>query len=284
MLLPIAVLFASQAPTLAETTWPEDTARGISGLAHRGGTEFIAVPERVRELCPFEVDAKGVSPKPKIPLLGVTDGLDIESIAVLENGDVALGTEDREDDRTKDRILIGAFGPKGVEIKSELTFDYKPYGITAETNRGIEGLCFTDGRLVAAAEQAIPKGDRRFAMIQSYDFTEKRWAQYRLELTTSTGKISALSCQKTDRAREVFAIERHFEVSRILRFTLPLLDTGGEIKPSVVFDLREFFSKEVPNFEGIERLDDGRFLLISDNDYGGAKGPTHLILVKPKEK
>ena len=282
--LAATLLFISQPPAVARTTWPEDTVRGISGLAHRGGSLYLAVSERGLYATPFEVHARGISPKPNLPLVGVPDGLEIESIAVLDNGDLALGTEAKLDERSRDKILIASLGPSKIEIKGELTFDYASYGITAETNRGIEGLCFTDGRLIAAAEQAIEVKNRRFAAIQSYDFREKRWARYELPLTTATGKISALSCRKLPNAREVFAIERHYEVSRILRFTMPLLDGGGELKPELVMDLKELFPESPPNFEGIERLDDGRFLLISDNDSGGVRGPTHLILATPAPK
>ena len=49
-------------------------------------------------------------------------------------------------------------------------------------------------------------------------------------------------------------------------------------------DLTEFHREAVPNFEGIAVVDGGRLLLISDNDYGGPQGPTHIILVKPEPK
>jgi hypothetical protein len=281
----ITALLASQtAPMVARTTWPEDTVRGISGLTHRTGSMYLAAPERERYLTPFEVHSRGISPKPNLPLRGVPEGLDIESIAALDNGDVALGTEAKLDGRKVDKILLASIGTTEVQIKGELLFDYTGYGITAEKNRGVEGLCFTDGRLIAAAEQTFERKNRRYAAIQSYDFREKRWARYELPLTTSTGKISALSCRKLPNAREVFAIERHYEVSRILRFTLPLLDGGGELKSELIMDLKELFPENPPNFEGIERLDDGRFLLISDNDHGGVQGPTHLILASPAPK
>ncbi len=278
----LLLVVAGQAPpskySASKTTWPAESARGISGLA-RAGQRYLAVPERERVLVPFEVTERGVSRMPTIPLIGVPDDLDVESLAVIDGGLIALGTEARLTERVRDRILIASIGKQGAKVESELSFDYAPYGMRAEANRGVEGLCFADGRLVAAAEQVIVEKGARFTPVQSYDFKEKRWAQYRLHLTSETGKISGLSCTKTERAREVFAIERHYSVSRILRFTLPLLDTGGVIEPELAVDLTEIYPGDTPNFEGIERLDDGRLLLISDNDHGGVKGPTHLVLV-----
>jgi hypothetical protein len=169
-------------------------------------------------------------------------------------------------------------------VKSELFFDYAPYGIEPDSNRGVEGLCFADGRLLASAEQVVEAKKARYAPLASYDFAEKRWAHYRARLTTDTGKISDLTCRRTDKAREVFAIERHYSVSRILRFTLPLMDTGGDIEPELLMDLTEFHRETIPNFEGIAWVEGGKLLLISDNDYGGTQGPTHIILVKPEPK
>ena len=276
----ILISLASQVPSLADTTWPADSVAGVSDLT-AWGRLFLAVPERQRVLAPFEVHERGVSPKPFLPLTGVPEVLDVESIAVLPNDEVALGTEPKIDSRTRDRILIASLGPAGAKVKAEIWFDYQPYGIHAETNRGIEGLCFADGRLLASAEQVVEQNGHRYAPIQSYDFATKRWAQYRARLTTDSGKISAITCRKTEKAREVVAVERHYSVSRLVRYTLPLLDGGGDLEPELLIDLAELYRETIPNFEGIARLDDGRFLLISDNDYGGKQGPTHIALVKP---
>jgi hypothetical protein len=275
----LALLFSQ--PQIARTTWPADAIQGASGLTRHGAT-YLAVPERQRFLAPFIVHERGISPQPHLSIEGVADGIDIESIAAMD-GKLAFGTEVRIDDRASDKILIASSGPKGARIESELLFSYEPYGIRAEENRGVEGLCFADGRLIAAAEQVIEK-DGRWAAVQSYDFKEKRWTQYRVRLTTDTGKIAGLACKKTATAREVFAIERHYSVSRILRFTLPLLDTRRDVEPELLMDLAEMYQAEIPNFEGIAVHDDGRLVLISDNDYAGKQGPTHIILVKPAPK
>jgi hypothetical protein len=279
----IACLLAAQVPEIARTVWPADAIRGASGLTAHGAI-YLAVPERQRFLAPFEVHERGVSPKPRLSLEGVPDGIDVESIASLPGDRLALGTEGKVGARSGDKILIASVGPGGAKVESELVFDYGRYGIRAERNHGVEGLCFTDGRLIAAAEQIIEEERARFAPLSSYDFGEKRWSQYRVRLTTDTGKISGLACRKTDTAREVFAIERHYSVSRILRFTLPLLDTGGDIEPELLLDLTGLYREEIPNFEGIALHADGRLLLISDNDYAGTQGPTHIVLVKPAPK
>jgi hypothetical protein len=268
---------------LDHTTWSESVVRGVSGLtASSDGTRFLAAAERQRVILPFSVTAQGVSGGAGLALEGVPDELDVESIAGLPNDRLALGTEARSDHST-DAILIAKLEKDRVTVVEKLSFSYEPFGLRAEGNRGVEGLCFTDGRLLAAAEQVIAK-QARFAPIGSYDFSEKRWAAYRLRLTSAEGKISALACRTTSSHREVFAIERHYGTMRVVRFTLPLLDTGGELSAEVVVDLAKLFPGNPPNFEGLEILPDHRLLLISDNDHGGTDGPTHLVIVEPMPK
>lgn len=267
--------------TSSRTTWAGSIISGVSGVSSRGGNRFFAAPERSRFLLPFAVTERGVSVEPRVPLKGVPEDVDIESIATLPNDRLALGTERKSSGRVEDVILIGRLRTGALEIASQLGFSYAPYGIRAERNRGIEGLCFADDRLLAVSETVVEQNGARFAPLGSYDFSSRTWAHYRVRLSSDTGKISALACRKTDRNREVFAIERHYEVARVLRFTLPLLDGGEELEPEVLIEVAELFSDDPPNFEGLAVLEDGRLLLVADNDYGGADGPTHILLVRP---
>jgi hypothetical protein len=104
------------------------------------------------------------------------------------------------------------------------------------------------------------------------------WEPLRLRLTSATGKISALECADGGNGRLVaHAVERHYGVTRILRFEVPAEGSpGGEaIVPEVVFDVAAA-TPGLPNVEGIA-LDGARVLLLSDHDPDDAEGSTELL-------
>lgn len=267
--------------TSSRTTWAGSIVTGASGVASRGDDRFFAVPERARFLLPFTVTTRGISVEPRVPLTGVPVDVDIESISTLPNDRIALGTETKKAGRIEDTILLARPANGTFNVTGRLEFSYAGFGIRAGSNRGIEGLCFADDRLLAAAESVVEHNGDRYAPLGSYDFTNRTWAYYRVRLSSDTGKLSALACWKTARNRQVLAIERHYEVMRVLRFSLPLLDGGGDVHPEILVDVASLYPDAPPNFEGLGYLKSGRLLLVADNDYGGAQGPTHIILVEP---
>ena len=93
--------------------------------------------------------------------------------------------------------------------------------------------------------------------------------------TDSKGKISALYCTlDPDGTAHVVAIERHYGVSRILRFTAKRGD--AEVTPTVELDLAPILHDSL-NLEGIVQLPDGRLAAVNDNQGRSVNGPTELL-------
>jgi hypothetical protein len=102
---------------------------------------------------------------------------------------------------------------------------------------------------------------------------------YRVRLTTQRGKLSSLDCKiAPDGTAHVWAIERHFGVSRVLRFDLP--PTASDITPIVDEDLAPVINDTL-NLEGIAELPDGRLVIINDNQGSRVEGPTELLVLRP---
>jgi hypothetical protein len=77
------------------------------------------------------------------------------------------------------------------------------------------------------------------------------------------------------------AMERHFGISRLLRFEIPLGSEGASIRPEVTADLSTLIDP-LPNFEGLVWDGDGTIVLLTDNHYRGvARGPSRLYFVPP---
>jgi hypothetical protein len=258
--------------------------KGISGLT--GDADGLwAVPERDRALLPVALDG----PHPglraaAVPLAGVPAEMDTESIAALGGGRFALGTETPRPGRASDDILFVTVDGGAARVVDRVALSYAPWGLAAEPNRGIEGLCFAAGRLLAASEsRGTLAGGGRFAPLARWDETSRAFTAFRLRLTSSTGKVSALACRPTadGRSLEVLAVERHFGVARLLGFSVPRDGPGGELAPAVLLDLVAAVPR-IPNFEGVAFAGGDRVALISDNDYGGVTGPTEALLLAPR--
>ena len=109
---------------------------------------------------------------------------------------------------------------------------------------------------------------------------------HRVHLTTRTGKISALACvpaRGRAGAIDVLAVERHFEVARLLRFTVPpgRGDSAPKpvLEPVVAVDLGPLLVHQ-ENFEGLV-WDGGRdFALVVDNDWTHVTGPNLLVTAR----
>jgi len=104
-----------------------------------------------------------------------------------------------------------------------------------------------------------------------FDPKTQSWAAHRVGLSSKTGKLAAMSCRLIDGAIVALAVERHFGVSRLIRFQIPRGSEGQWIDPTVVLDLSESI-EPLANFEGLAWMDDGSAVLLSDNKYG--RGPT----------
>jgi hypothetical protein len=252
---------------------------GFSGLS-RFGRGWIAVPEDQRIVLPFSGEDQGWTLADPLPVHGVPDGWDLESLAVTDAGDLILGTEQMRD-RNQDVIFRARREGAIFRVVQRWTFDYTHFHIQAVSNQGIEGVCAVGTLWVAASEMVVESGDgARFAPARVYDPSHVHGHPLLLALTSATGKVSDLTCRRHPQGLEMFAIERHFGVSRVLRYLLRNDDARSTLEAVVVRDLSgEFGSNALPNFEGLAFFDDQQLLLISDNFYGSRQGLTRMLRV-----
>ncbi|HJL04201.1 MAG TPA: SdiA-regulated domain-containing protein [Polyangiaceae bacterium LLY-WYZ-15_(1-7)] len=243
-------------------------ATGLSGLTVDGEGALWAVPEDARSLLRIDPRTGAIR---TIPLRGVPEGAETESITWLEGRRFALGTERGEDGRSGDDILVVAVLEDAAHVQERILYPYGLWSLEGDHNTGIEGLCHVDGALFVAAEVVGLDRGRRFAPLARRG-RNGQWTTYRLWLTTVEGKLSALACRPAGPdAVELFAIERHFGTTRVLRARVSVASTLGEdVQPEVLADLDGWIREQdpSPNFEGIALLP-GRLVLVLDNRYQG---------------
>lgn len=206
-------------------------------------------------------------------------GTDLEAMAWVDGARFVLGTETQEKGRLQDVILDGRLDAGRFVVASIGNLEYARWHLSAPDNHGIEGVCHVDGILVFATELVEAHDGGRWAPIGVFDPAVQAWTAHRVRLTSDTGKIAALDCRVSDGTIEALAVERHFEVSRLLRFEIPRGPEGQWIEPRVAADLSELVSP-LPNFEGLAWMPDGSAALVTDNRYRGrASGPSQLFFV-----
>ena len=255
---------------------------GLSDLTIDNAGHFWAVPERQRVLLRLNLtrDNPGLDDAP-IPLDGVPEGLDTESLAWLSDGHFAVGTETQVKGRLSDDILMVSVEGGRAKVQSRLQLPYRLWHMRGRANDGIEGLCYAAGQILASVETTDVTADgKRFAPIGRYDFKTATWTPFSLLLTSRIGKISGMACRAAKGASdiEVLAIERHFGISHLLRFVIPLHGEGAVIKPEIYVDFGKIVDA-VPNLEGVAWSPEGDTYLLSDNDFGIVTGPTQAIMI-----
>lgn len=249
----------------------DPTLEGISGIVRSSTGTYWLAPERDRRLWKLTLPSGALT---AYPLEGVPEHLDLEDIALLPDGRFALATENTAQNSAQDVILLAR--QEGSKILVEgpgLFFDYPRFELVAELNRGLEGLCVAKDSVVAASETVFEKGGRRWAPMVAW--TNEKTTYFSVPLTTQAGKISALACQYQGEKLTIWAIERHYEVVRLLKFQL----TNPE--PTLVVDIGKSYPGLAPNFEGLTFSDSGGFILISDNHHGRRQGQTRLLQLTP---
>ena len=258
---------------------------GISGAASIGDGRAVLVAERRSDLLVVTLaDGRLVG---QVPIDGLDPARDLESVAYLSDGSFVMGTEAGADDRPTDPLYKVTSEGSSATLVETLTLSYAPWDMLMGSNHGVEGLCVAGDWLLAGVEEVIEQGGGRIAPLGVLALSGGGWRPFGIQLTTSKGKIAGLYCsqQTADGPIEVWAIERHFGVSRVLHFEITELTSTPEghyslLTAEVVVDLAPL-QDDLPNFEGLIRLDDGRFWLVSDNDYGGVSGPTVVWIVTP---
>ena len=261
-----------------------DLPPGTSDLSLDDRGHLWAVAERERVVAEIELDTQHMTAKfTRHPLDDVPDGLDTEALSWLGGGKFAVGTEGQE--QATASVMYGdLLGNGHIALHPGIELTDAILGITLVRNHGVEALC---GR-----------GDDLLVGIESWGtFPDKtRWAPLvrvhagvvtgvqKLKLTTATGKISAMTCTfAPDGTIDAIAIERHYGVSRILTFSVPL---GQDlITPQVALDLwpvvRDRYHAKL-NLEGIVKLPDGRWVMVNDNQGARVDGPTKLFVFHPR--
>jgi hypothetical protein len=254
---------------------PDARAVGLSGLARSANGVLWAVPERRRELVTLD-PTRSPFVSTGVPLVGVPDGVDTEALALLDDGTAVLGTETQRPKRVSDQLLFVTPGKSEARVSQVVALSYAPWKMTADTNRGIEGLCAAGHKLVVAVETVIVSGGARYAPVAVYDLDKRSWTHHRLHLGSKDGKVSALACKPAESDLALWAIERHYGTMRLLEATVGASEL---IEPSAAYDLEPLLATK-PNIEGLELGPDGTLVLLSDNDTGGVTGPAQLITLR----
>ena len=250
----------------------DERAVGISGSCQGDGYRWF-IAERNATL--FQVD-RGNKVR-SITIQGVPPNLDLEGLACGPDR-FYISTESEEAGRTEDLVLVVQLGEAGesANVVDTLTMQYPP-PMKAGVNQGLEGLCIAGDWLIAAGEilRTTASGIRQ-APILRQKLGESDTFLHWVNLSSRTGKISGLDCRERGGIIEVFALERHYEVSRILRFELG----PGPSKSKAIADLAPLL-RETENFEAIIVDERGRVWLANDNQYKTITGPSEETVLEP---
>jgi hypothetical protein len=261
------------------TRIPLATAPGLSGLAADDHGGLWTVAERGDRAYRITLDA---ADKPALETFAVEGhdlrDIDLEAIAALGGGKFAFGTEGRVPGVAT--VLLAERRDAALVITAAIKLSNADVGIEMAANHGAEGLCGAGDTIVAAIEGAGGSGDARWAPIVRIA-GGKIVGIHRLALTTATGKISALDCTvAADGTITAWAIERHFEVTKVVTFTLPPRGQGDvALTPTVVLDLGTVLNGRL-NLEGIAKLGDGRLVAVVDNQWKIISGNSELLVFR----
>lgn len=240
-----------------------DSPPGVSDLTIDDRGTLWAIPERDRFV--LEIPRPGAKVIAH-PLVGVADGIDTESLAWVSPGHFAIGTEGQTE--ASAAVLDAELHADGHVV---VTQAHPITGVALEPNKGAEGICGRGSDVLVGIETVgrLDDGARVAPLVRMH--AGEIVAIDKLRLTSGTGKIAALACTSPD---DVYAIERHYGVSRLVHFA----DTGGEVTPTVVRDL-DAIQHGLLNLEGLARLPDGRFAFVNDNQSRTVDGPTELLVL-----
>lgn len=252
-------------PQLRPTLVRIDTViPGLSGLTEGPDGDLWSVAERARAVIRIDRDTGEVK---VFALEGVPEEAETEAIAYLGDGRFVLGTETEGSARAHDDILFAELDGDVVRVVERSHLPYEMWDLLGHHNHGIEGLCAVEGAIWLSAEIVGEMQGRRYAPIARRD-GNGQWTIYRVWLSSDEGKLAALSCRHVDEGTELFAVERHFGVLRVLRVVVPF-GAGEDLDAEVVLNLDEWVARdESPNLEGLVVIGD-RMAMVADNHYRG---------------
>jgi hypothetical protein len=246
-----------------------DAPHGISDLTIDDRGVMWAVAERDR----FVVEIELGKPPIRHSLDGIPKSIDTEGIAWLGDGQFAISTEGAHEATAA--IMFGELRSGRLVVTRTRAITSEELGVEMTANHGIESVCGNREQLLAASETVgkLPDGSRYAPLVR---LRGDALSITKLRLTSDRGKISALHCTfDAEGDAQVVAIERHFGVARILKFTVGRDDV--EVTPAIEIDLHPIL-RDALNLEGIVRLPDGRLVAINDNQARTANGPTQLLV------
>jgi len=251
---------------------------GLSGLSRDEHGAFWAPGEGADAVLRIDPDTFGVT---RYPVVGAPAGSDLEALSWVEGTRFVLGTENQDKGRTRDLILDGRLDGGQFKVTPIGHLEYTHWRLTAPDNHGIEGICHVDGVMILATELVEEQQDRRWAPVGMFDPKIQTWTAHRVALSSDTGKLAAIDCRMRDGVIEVLAVERHYGVSRLIRFSIPQGPEGQWIEPIVAADLAKLVTP-LPNFEGLAWLEDGSAVLLTDNQHRGAvREPSRIYVIPP---
>lgn len=250
-----------------------EAALGVSGSCQEANSASRwLVTERNHMLIEIRDEGERV-----FPIEGVPEGFDLEGLA-CDEGRFYISTETQAQNRSQDIVLVADLQGDKAIISGQIELDY-PDGLKAGENEGLEGLCISDGWLVASGEviRSDEQGVRQAPILRK-KIGEPETFLHWLELTTRTGKISGIDCRMHRGELEVFGIERHYEVARILQFSL-----SNEVsKAETILEL-EHLVRNTENFEAILVDRRGQVRLTNDNQFKTVTGPSEETLLEAVE-
>jgi hypothetical protein len=250
---------------------------GLSGLTVDDHGAFWAPGEDAESVLRIDPQTFGVT---RYPVVGAPPGTDLEAMAWVDGTRFLLGTETQEKGRLSDIILDGRLDAGRFVVVPVGNLDYARWQLTAPDNRGIEGICHVDGLFVLATELVEQQRGGRWAPVGMFDPKTQAWTAHRVRMTSETGKLAALSCRLVGESIVALAVERHYGVSRLLRFQIPRGPVGQWIEPTFAADLSKLISP-LPNFEGLVWMDDGSAVVLTDNQHRTASGQPSRLYVIP---
>ena len=265
----VALLLASAGCTRKEPRGPgrivtlDTEVTGLSGLTVDDHGAFWGAGEDGDAVVRIDPVTFGVT---RYPVSGGPTKTDLEAMAWVDGTQFVLGTETQHKGRLQDVVLDGRLDGGRFEVTPIGSLDYARWHLTAPNNRGIEGICHVDGLWILATELVELQRGRRWAPVAMFDPKTQIWTAHRVGLTSKTGKLAAMSCRIVDGSVVALVVERHFGVSRLLRFQIPRGPEAQWIEPSIAADLSKSI-EPLPNFEGLAWMDDGSAVVLTDNKY-----------------
>lgn len=276
-------------PLLYRLVDTKGALHGLSDLTTGSDGKLYAVAERQRVVLELNTTRGAPLVRKSFALVGVPSDTDTEALAVLADGRLALGTENKKAGRASDDILFAVRDKDRFVVKSTRALPYALFDMKAETNRGIEALCAVGSTLLAGLEQVKVVGKDRLAPLARWDEATQRWTAFYVRLSSDTGKLSGMTCKLRHVAAEaqdpqndvidVWAIERHYGVGRLVQFSIPLHGDGPVVDARLAADLLHNLPEQ-PNFEGLVHLGEN-LGLINDNHTGVVRGQSALWVLGP---